>query len=128
MTREMPFSEERPWGEFRQFTAGESSTVKLIRVKAGERLSLQYHERRSEFWAVLFGQPEVTIGDQVVRANERDEFSIPAGARHRLAGGEAGALILEISFGDFDENDIVRLEDEYGRAHPDAENSDKTGD
>lgn len=112
---QVPFTEERPWGEFRQLTAGEPSTVKLIRVKPNQALSLQYHRQRTEFWVVLSGAPEVTIGGKVVRAKVGDEFFVPREAEHRLTAGPEPVEILEIAQGEVDENDIVRLEDNYGR-------------
>lgn len=111
--------EERPWGNFRQFTAagaGELVTVKLITVKANRRFSLQRHQRRRESWHVLSGNPEITIGEERRGARPGDEFEIPAGTAHRVAAGAQDVRILEISRGNFDEQDIVRLEDDYGRA------------
>ena len=110
-----PFTEKRPWGEFRQYTSGESVTVKTVFVKAGECLSLQYHERRAEFWRVLSGAPDVTIGEKITHAKVGDEFMVPKGATHQIAAAEEDVEILEIAYGDFDENDIVRIEDNYGR-------------
>ena len=106
---------ERPWGFFRQFTQSEQSTVKLINVKDGQRLSLQYHLKRSEFWVVLVGNPKVTIGDMEKVAKVGDEFEIPQKAIHRIEAPDGDVQILEIAFGDFDEDDIVRIEDAYGR-------------
>jgi mannose-6-phosphate isomerase-like protein (cupin superfamily) len=108
-------NDKRPWGFFRQFTENEPSTVKLINVDAGHRLSLQYHNKRSEFWVVLSGNPLITVGKKEKRANAGDEFFIPLKANHRIEGTEENAQILEIAFGDFDENDIVRIDDNYGR-------------
>ena len=106
---------KRPWGFFRQFTQSEQSTVKLINVKDGQRLSLQYHLKRSEFWVVLVGNPKVTIGDMEKVAKVGDEFEIPQKAIHRIEAPDGDVQILEIAFGDFDEDDIVRIEDAYGR-------------
>ena len=110
-----PYTETRPWGNFEQFTKNEPSTVKIITVKAGEELSLQYHARRSEFWKVLAGSPMITIDDAVVTARAGDEFFAPAGAKHRIAAGSESVAILEVAFGEFDENDITRIEDKYNR-------------
>jgi|SRR5665213_3268220 len=107
--------EERPWGSFDRFTRGEASTVKIITVAAGKRLSLQYHQKRSEFWRVLAGSGTATIGSEEKPAAIGDEFEIAAGAQHRLAAGPEGLTVLEIAFGDFDEGDIVRVEDDFGR-------------
>jgi mannose-6-phosphate isomerase len=108
--------EERPWGRFEQFVHNEPCSVKLLYVKASSRLSLQYHNRRKEFWKVIRGPVDVQIGDDVITGNEGDEFEIPVGVKHRLQGLSSHGIILEISFGDFDEQDIVRLDDDFGRA------------
>lgn len=107
---------ERPWGRFEQFTHNASSTVKIISVKKGEAFSLQYHNHRTEFWKILSGTPEVTIGDAVVRARAGDEFEIPPQTNHRARSIDSDSQILEISTGDFQEDDIIRIEDKYGRA------------
>lgn len=112
-----PFTEKRPWGEFRQFTKNESTTVKTILVRKGEALSLQYHAKRSEFWIILKGSPEITINEKVVVAKPGDEFVIPIQAKHRVRALDEDVEFLEIAEGDFDEDDIVRIEDAYGRVH-----------
>jgi len=108
-------SVQRPWGEFRQFTHNEQSTVKIITVSPNEELSLQFHNKRREFWKVLRGEPVLTIGEEIVHAKEGDEFEIGEKVKHRIKGGPTVVQILEISLGEFDEDDIVRLEDRYGR-------------
>ena len=110
-----PFTEKRPWGEFRQYTSGAPVTVKTVFVKKGERLSLQYHTKRTEFWKIISGMPDVTIGDSAIRAKAGDEFFIPKKANHRIAAVGEDVSFLEIAHGDFDENDIVRIKDDYGR-------------
>lgn len=104
----------RPWGSFRQFTKNEVSTVKVISVNPGERLSLQFHNNRDEFWRVLSGSGKFVIGDKVHEVSKGDEFFIPKLAKHRMIA-ETKLEVLEISFGEFDENDIIRLEDQYNR-------------
>ncbi len=110
-----PSTTKRPWGSFTRFTDNERSTVKLIEVDAGEALSLQYHTKRTEFWKVLKGNPAVVVGEETIQAKEGDEFSIGLGVKHRISAPEGPVLILEISQGEFDEEDIVRLEDKYNR-------------
>ena len=105
----------RPWGQFERFTLNERSTVKIITVNAGEAFSLQTHKSRDEFWRVISGYGTVTVGDSQEEANPGDEFFIPRGTVHRAEGGEEGLVFLEIAFGEFDEGDIVRLDDKYGR-------------
>lgn len=106
---------ERPWGDFRQFTRNEISTTKIITVKPNEMLSLQSHEKRTEFWHVVAGNGTVEIGDNKIEANVGDEYEIAVGEKHRLGGGPNGIQVLEIVTGDFDENDVKHYEDKYGR-------------
>lgn len=109
------YSEKRPWGSFQQFCENETCTVKIITVNAGEELSLQYHRQRNEFWKILSGQPKLVIGEKSVHGKEGDEFFIPKRTKHRISAGKETVKVLEIAFGKFDENDIVRLEDRYKR-------------
>ncbi|HUY05131.1 MAG TPA: phosphomannose isomerase type II C-terminal cupin domain [Candidatus Paceibacterota bacterium] len=105
----------RPWGEFLRFTLNETSTVKIITVDAGQSISLQTHEHRDEFWFVFKGSGVIRIDDTDHEAHEGDHFFCPRGCKHRVSGGPEGTTFLEIAFGEFDENDIERLEDRYGR-------------
>lgn len=111
------YEEQRPWGRFEQFVTNETCTVKILIIEPGQTLSLQYHRRRDEFWKVLDGHPIVEIGGMVYRENSHDEFFVPRESLHRISVDANGmrVRILEISFGIFDEADIVRLEDKYGR-------------
>lgn len=115
--REDVFVVERPWGRFQQFSLNEASTVKTITVEPGQRLSLQRHARRSELWQVLDGPLEVTVDDRTWQAGPGELVWVPVGAVHRLANptGVTGR-ILELGFGEFDEADIERLEDDYSRS------------
>lgn len=108
--------EERPWGNFERFTLNEKTTVKIITVNEGESISLQTHENRDEFWRVLKGSGTVHINGKDTEAHEGDTFFGKRGHEHRITGGIGGFKCLEIAFGDFDEGDIKRLEDRYGRA------------
>ena len=116
MLQKEPFTEERPWGNFRQFSSGVPVAVKIVFVRRGEALSLQTHKWRSEFWVILKGNPEVTIGQNTTQGSEGGEFVIPKNTAHRLSAPEEDVRFLELSFGKFDEGDIERLEDKYGRA------------
>jgi mannose-1-phosphate guanylyltransferase len=109
--------ENRPWGWFEQFNENTPCSVKLIHVKAGSRLSLQYHNQRREFWKVLEGPVVVEIEGEQFTGQTGSEFEIPVKAKHRLsATKENDAVLLEISYGKFDEDDIVRVQDDFGRA------------
>jgi mannose-6-phosphate isomerase len=109
------YSESRPWGRFEKFHENKSCTVKLIYVNANSRLSLQYHKKRSEFWKVIKGTAMVEIDEKRIVLGEGETITIPRQAKHRVLALESECIILEISYGRFDENDIVRLEDDYQR-------------
>ncbi len=109
------YQEERPWGHFRRFTENTPSTVKIITVKPNEELSLQSHAKRAEFWRVISGSGVCQIDSNTFDIAIGDEKFIPTEAKHRLIGGSNGIEILEIAIGEFDEGDIVRYEDKYGR-------------
>ena len=70
------YIEKRPWGKFERFTQNEKSTVKIITVKVGEKLSLQYHKQRSEFWRILSGEGKITIGEETTEAKKGDGLTI----------------------------------------------------
>lgn len=110
------YEEKRPWGKFERFTQNEVSTVKILTVKPGEQLSVQYHKKREEFWRVVSGECEVILGEETHKAKKGDEFFVPKETKHSIKTTDSKTEILEISFGEFDENDIVRVEDKYGRA------------
>jgi len=107
--------EDRPWGGFERFTLNQPSTVKLLAIREGEAFSLQKHKHRKEFWRIVKGKAVARIGDREFPMSAGENFFVPEGEIHRITGGEGGVLVLEISFGDFDEGDIIRLEDRYGR-------------
>lgn len=115
-------TEQRPWGSFELFTLDEKSTVKLVNVNSGKRLSLQYHSKRSEFWKVVVGKIEVTLNSAKIILKKGETITIPVGAIHRITG-IADSIILEISFGEFNEKDIVRLDDDFGRCKKRAKKS-----
>ena len=110
-----PITTKRPWGSFTRFTNNELSTVKLLYVNKGEELSLQYHMKREEFWRVISGTPDIRINDDTFQAKVGDEFNIPLGTKHRISAPNDDVVVLEISKGEFDEDDIVRIEDKYNR-------------
>lgn len=106
---------ERPWGRFERLTNNKNSTVKLLYVNKGESLSLQYHNKRDEFWKVISGNPLIEIDELKEKANPGDIFETKAGSKHRISAPDNDVVILEISLGEFDEEDIVRVEDKYNR-------------
>jgi mannose-1-phosphate guanylyltransferase/mannose-6-phosphate isomerase len=86
-------------------------------VKPGERLSLQKHHHRSEHWIVVRGTAEVTRGEEVFTLSENESTYIPLGTVHRLANpGKLTLELVEVQVGAYlGEDDIVRLDDQYGR-------------
>ena len=110
------FQVEKPWGNFRQFTHNLHTTVKILTLNGGEEFSLQSHTHRTEFWHVLEGRGTAQIGEDVKDIKKGDELVSNVGEKHRIAASPGGMKVLEISTGDFDEEDIIRYEDKYGRA------------
>ncbi len=112
-----PRIDVRPWGQELWLTQeGEAtSMVKLITVRAGEALSLQFHKKRSETWTVVSGDGEAVIGKTTVPLHAGASCHIPRETVHRVIGGKMDLVFVETTEGDFDEKDIVRLEDRYGR-------------
>lgn len=106
----------RPWGNFERFTLNESTTVKIITVSPDAALSLQTHEHRDEFWRVLSGSGIIRLGEVDYDAAPGETYYFRRGTTHRVTGGPEGMAFLEIAFGHFDESDITRLDDRYGRA------------
>lgn len=109
------YTERRPWGKFERFTLNEKTTVKIVTVSPRGELSLQFHRHRSEFWRILKGRAQITIGRKIITAGAGREIFIPRGAQHRIKALGKEIQFLEISFGQFSEKDIVRLADKYGR-------------
>jgi len=107
----------RPWGAYERIDIGRRFQVKRITVNPGGRLSLQKHFHRSEHWVVVTGTAEVTVGDKVLILHENESTYIPLGEVHRLANpGKIPLEIIEIQVGAYTgEDDIVRIEDTYGR-------------
>jgi mannose-6-phosphate isomerase len=117
MNTSSPYRENRPWGNFLELTHNTPSTVKIITVNPGQSLSLQFHEKRDEFWHVISGTGTIQIGEEKIDVVPGQDHIVPKLAHHRMeAGPDEPLVILEISTGEFDENDITRLEDRYGRA------------
>jgi len=109
------YSEKRPWGGFERFTLNKISTVKILTINPKQQFSLQSHKNRSEFWKFLDNPAKVTLGNKIIRAKKEDEFIIPKKTKHRIQAFSKPVRVLEISLGKFDEKDITRIEDVYGR-------------
>ena len=108
---------ERPWGSFFQYANNEEVTVSLMTVIPGQRLSLQSHTGRAELWIALDEGAKVEIDDQTIFPKQGEEMWIPAGARHRLGcEGDKPVRVLEVAFGNWQQEDISRYEDDYQRS------------
>lgn len=108
----------RPWGTYTVLDEGSGFKIKRIMVKPGASLSLQMHHRRSEHWVVVSGEASVVNGDAQLRVKANESTYVPAGNRHRLANpGTVPLVMIEVQTGSYlEEDDIVRFEDQYGRA------------
>lgn len=107
----------RPWGSYQRLDGGDRFQVKHITVRPGGRLSLQKHRRRAEHWIVVNGTAKVTCEDRVLVLKENESTFIPMGSVHRLENpGDAPLRLIEVQSGGYlGEDDIVRLDDSYGR-------------
>jgi len=108
---------ERPWGHYRSIDRGERFQVKQIVVEPGGRLSLQKHHHRSEHWVVVSGTARIVHGDEEALLYENEHVFINAGTTHRLENpGKVPLRVIEVQSGSYlGEDDIVRMEDVYGR-------------
>ena len=107
----------RPWGSWEVIAAGKNYVAKKIVVIPGGELSLQLHHHRDEHWIIAEGTAEVTLGDKIFSAPANTPIFIKVGEKHRIANRTQNQVVfIEVQTGDtLDENDIVRLEDKYGR-------------
>jgi mannose-6-phosphate isomerase len=108
---------ERPWGWYENVSEVAGNKVKRIRVHPGQQLSLQKHHQRAELWVVVQGIAHVTLNDKQFDLTVGQHVDIAAGVVHRLSNKTDAALeIVEVQFGAYlGEDDIVRLQDDYGR-------------
>lgn len=106
---------ERPWGSFSQYAHNTPVTVSLMTVKPGQRLSLQSHTGRAELWIVLDDGAAVQVGDATVHPKAGDEVWIPAETPHRLSSLGPAVRVLEVAFGNWQQADITRYDDDYQR-------------
>jgi mannose-1-phosphate guanylyltransferase/mannose-6-phosphate isomerase len=115
----------RPWGSYTVLEDRDDCKVKRLTVKPGEVLSLQLHHRRSEHWTVVDGTARVRIGERETLLERNQSAYIPMGTLHRLENPtDRDIHLIEVQCGDyFGEDDIVRLEDRYGRTTADAAKS-----
>ena len=107
----------RPWGHYKSIVEEDRWQVKLIEVKSGEKLSLQMHHHRSEYWIIVRGTAEVEVDDKTKILTENESVYIPLGSKHRLTNpGKIPLALIEVQSGSYvGEDDIVRFDDKYGR-------------
>lgn len=107
---------ERPWGSFKQYAFNEGCTVSLMTVSPGQRLSLQSHTGRAELWVVLDDGAVVQVGETEQEHRAGDEVWISANEKHRLScRGPNSVRVLEVAFGNWQQNDITRYADDFNR-------------
>jgi mannose-6-phosphate isomerase len=113
-----PRFDQRPWGTFTVLDEGEGFKVKRIEVFPGKRLSYQKHAQRAEHWVVVQGTARVTIDNRETVVEAGQAIDIAIGAAHRVENpGAQTLLFIEVQRGDYlGEDDIVRLQDDFGRA------------
>lgn len=109
--------DERPWGSYEVLLDAPDHKVKQLVVKPGKRLSYQKHARRSEHWFIVRGNGIVTLNDAPVPVSPGSAVDIALGASHRIENtGDVDLVFVEVQHGEyFGEDDIVRLEDDFGR-------------
>ena len=106
----------RPWGSFSQYVFNEDCTVSLMTVKPGQRLSLQSHTGRAELWIVIDDGAIVQVGENERTCRAGEEIWIPADEKHRLScGGDKSVRVLEVAFGNWQQDDIKRYADDFNR-------------
>src|SRR5215203_6026304 len=116
-TDNSPKYDERPWGSFTVLDEGEGFKVKRIEVLAGKRLSYQKHAQRAEHWFVVAGTARITLDGEEIIKRAGESVDIPVGAAHRVENpGDELMVFIEVQRGGYlGEDDIVRIEDDFGR-------------
>lgn len=109
--------DRRPWGTYTVLEEAPNFKVKRIEVLPGKRLSYQKHSQRAEHWFVVEGTAKITLDGKDITINAGEAIDIPIGAAHRVENpGEDDLIFIEVQRGTYlGEDDIVRLEDDYGR-------------
>ena len=110
--------EERPWGRFYVLHDQPTYKLKRIEVDPGERLSYQYHHKRSESWTIVKGIGSITLDGNVKDYKQGETILIPQGVKHRIENKTNKTIVfIEVQTGSyFGEDDIVRIEDDYNRS------------
>jgi mannose-6-phosphate isomerase-like protein (cupin superfamily) len=111
-------SDQRPWGAWHVLDAGAGYQVKRLEVRPGARLSYQTHEHRAEHWTVVQGTATCTLDGETFEVKSGGSVEVALGMPHRIANlHDEPLVVIEVQRGDYvGEDDIVRLDDDYGRA------------
>lgn len=107
--------EKRPWGWFETIEESSNYKLKKIYVNSEKQFSLQYHNNRDEHWIIVEGSGFITLDNKGFPVSSNESFFIKRGTIHRLKSGPEGILFYEVQTGICSEDDIERLEDDYGR-------------
>lgn len=107
----------RPWGWYVTTLQMPGYKTKVFSVKPGCRLSLQIHNHRKEMWSIVRGEGLCRVGNNIIQVSENSLISVPRGAKHRIENlSQENLIVSEVQIGDYvEEDDILRLEDDYGR-------------
>lgn len=116
--------ENRPWGSFVTACKNETDvTTKILRIDPKRRTSLQIHENRDEMWLLVSGKIRAIVGDEEyildsTKKSQRDGVFVPRKSKHRLENllDNHQSVVMEVAYGEFDEDDNTRIEDDFGRA------------
>jgi len=113
----MNYKENRPWGEFENILDTEICKVKKIVIKPGQSPSYQYHFKREEYWIIIQGYGQLNKDENITKVNKGSMIYIPFECKHQITNlGTDDLIFIEVQLGDyFGEDDIVRLNDNYGR-------------
>ncbi len=111
------YKENRPWGKFYVIHDEPNYKIKRIEVDPGQRLSYQYHKKRSEVWIIIEGEGLITLNGDIKKYKSGDTLKIYKGDKHRVENKNSQKLIfIEVQTGEyFGEDDIIRIEDDYKR-------------
>lgn len=117
MVKQNKKEESRPWGYYKVLADTDTYKIKEIVILPHKRLSLQRHQRRSEHWYILTGRAEVTLDEKMIALVPGQSVDIPEGTLHRIANpGSEHVSFIEVQTGDyFEEDDIERFDDDFGR-------------
>jgi mannose-6-phosphate isomerase-like protein (cupin superfamily) len=106
----------KPWGSYEVLSEGSGYKVKRIIVKPNQRLSYQYHHKRQEFWVFVEGFGQFTLNDETFTIKDGDSVFIDTKDKHRIEClGERDLVFIETQYGECEEEDIVRIQDDYNR-------------